>query len=59
MNCKQTLMVLTLAIASVAALADHLSDAQVVEITANILAKTPAATLEGQVPAPSVSVSFK
>lgn len=47
MNCKQTLTLVALAIATALAQADCLSDAQVQELHANWLAKTPAATPEG------------
>ena len=47
MNYKQTLMAVTLAIGRVGAQADCLSDAQVSDMAASIIAKTPAATPQG------------
>lgn len=47
MNCKQTLMAVTLVIAGLQAQAECLSDAQVADMAEKIVAKIPAATPEG------------
>ena len=47
MRCKQTLMAVIFAITGLQASAECLSDAQVNEMAASILARTPAATPEG------------
>ena len=47
MNCKQTLITVTLVIAGLQAQAECLSDAQVGEMAEKIVAKIPAATPEG------------
>lgn len=47
MNCKQTLITVTLVIAGLQAQAECLSDAQVADMAEKIVAKTPAATPEG------------